>query len=47
MKRFDPTQPKYNHLFQVVILFTNFFHGGCLDFTYQLINGQLAYQQKF
>jgi hypothetical protein len=24
-----------------------FFHGRCLDFTYELINGQLANQQKF
>jgi hypothetical protein len=47
MKRFDPTQPKYNHLFQVVILSIIFFHGRCLDFTYESINGQLADQQKF
>jgi hypothetical protein len=46
-ERFDLTQPKYNHFFQDVILFTIFFHARCLDFTYDLINGQLADQQKF
>jgi hypothetical protein len=37
MKRFDFTKPKFSHLFQVGILFANYFHRRWMDFTYKVI----------
>lgn len=37
MKCFDSTMPKSNHLFEIVIILTNFFHKHHLDFTYEVI----------
>jgi hypothetical protein len=37
MKRLDLTKPKYSHLFQVVIIFTNFMHRKHVDLTYEII----------
>jgi len=37
MKIFNSTKQKYNHLFKVATLLTNFLHKCCQDFTIKVI----------
>lgn len=41
MKRFDATKPKYNHLFRVAAILTNFIHRRRMDFTHVVVGEQL------
>jgi hypothetical protein len=37
MKKFNSTKPKYTHMFQSTILFINFIHKRCMDFTFKVV----------
>ncbi len=41
VKRFDSTKSKFNHLFQCVVLLTNFLHRKKRDLTYEVIGEHL------
>jgi hypothetical protein len=41
MKHFDFTKSKYNHLFHVIVILTNFLHKCQMDFKYEIINNQI------
>jgi hypothetical protein len=40
MKRFDFTQSKFTHLFQVAITFVNFLQRGRMDLAYEVVGEQ-------
>ncbi len=40
MKRFDYTKPKNLHLFQAIVILTNYLHCHQINFTYKVIRNQ-------
>ncbi len=41
MKRWDSTKSKYNHLFRVAFILTNFLHKCQMNLTYEIIGDQI------
>ncbi len=37
MKRFNSTQPKFTHIFQVTTILTSFLHKRCMDLMYEVV----------
>jgi hypothetical protein len=40
MKRFDSTKPKQFHLFQAIVILTNYLHCRYINLTYKVIKNQ-------
>ncbi len=43
MKRFDSTQSKFTHLFQIIVIIINFLQRRCMDLTYEVVGDQNPY----